>query len=141
MSRSPFSVKATTLGVSRLPCELIRTLGWSPSMMATTLLVVPRSIPMIFAMLCLLLSEGSVAGPAFARGTTRLHRVLGQRMCQNARGGAVTQVLHRQQVTRRRGNGRRGERNANSTVACQRLPLHVMPSQSPDAATRKIRLA
>src|SRR5438045_7635207 len=50
MRRSPFSVNATTDGVRRLPCELMRTLGWSPSMMATTLLVVPRSIPMIFAM-------------------------------------------------------------------------------------------
>src|SRR6185503_5436117 len=47
---SPLSVKATTEGVRRLPWALTRTLGWSPSMMATTLLVVPRSIPIGFAM-------------------------------------------------------------------------------------------
>jgi hypothetical protein len=29
----------------------MRTLGWSPSITATTLLVVPRSIPTIFAMI------------------------------------------------------------------------------------------
>src|SRR5205814_1384938 len=48
---SPLSVKATTEGVRRLPWALTRTLGWSPSMMATTLLVVPRSIPIGFAMI------------------------------------------------------------------------------------------
>src|SRR6266700_4095595 len=48
---SPLSVKATTEGVRRLPCELMRTFGWSPSITATTLLVVPRSIPTIFAMI------------------------------------------------------------------------------------------
>ena len=50
ISRSPFSVKPTTDGVIRLPWALISTLGASPSMMATQLLVVPKSIPMIFAM-------------------------------------------------------------------------------------------
>src|SRR5947207_10463659 len=51
---SPLSVKATTEGVRRLPWALTKTLGWSPSMMATTLLVVPRSIPIGFAMISLL---------------------------------------------------------------------------------------
>src|SRR5438105_14343772 len=48
-SRSPLSVKATTLGVRRLPSWLGMTLTSPPSMTATTELVVPRSIPMIFS--------------------------------------------------------------------------------------------
>ena len=48
-SRSPSFVNATTDGVMRLPSSLAMTLGSRPSMIATTLLVVPRSIPMIFA--------------------------------------------------------------------------------------------
>src|SRR5438045_1259760 len=48
---SPLSVKATTDGVRRLPWALTRTLGWSPSIIATTLLVVPRSMPIGFAMI------------------------------------------------------------------------------------------
>src|SRR3954468_1325675 len=59
---SPLSVKATTEGVRRLPWALTRTLGWSPSMMATTLLVVPRSIPIGFAMI--IDSYGSTPLPA-----------------------------------------------------------------------------
>ena len=45
--RSPLSVKPTTEGVVRFPVELMMTVGRSPSMTATTELVVPRSIPMI----------------------------------------------------------------------------------------------
>jgi len=48
-SRSPSLVNATTDGVMRLPSSLVSTLGSRPSMMATTLFVVPRSMPMIFA--------------------------------------------------------------------------------------------
>src|SRR5688572_20737933 len=44
---SPLSSKATTDGVRRLPSSLVMTLGSLPSMMATTELVVPRSMPMI----------------------------------------------------------------------------------------------
>src|SRR5262245_29212880 len=47
--RSPLSVNATTLGVSRLPSWLAMTLTSPPSMTATTELVVPRSMPMIFS--------------------------------------------------------------------------------------------
>src|SRR5260370_29520885 len=47
--RSPLSVKATTLGVRRLPSWLGMTLTSAPSMTATTELVVPRSMPMIFS--------------------------------------------------------------------------------------------
>src|SRR3990170_2157830 len=47
---SPSSVKATTDGVVREPSEFSITLGLPPSMIATQELVVPRSMPMIFAM-------------------------------------------------------------------------------------------
>ncbi len=45
--RSPLLVKATTEGVVRFPSALGITFGSPPSMTATTLLVVPRSIPII----------------------------------------------------------------------------------------------
>src|SRR6185295_19058785 len=48
-SVSPFSVNATTLGVSRLPSAFAITFGSEPSMIATTEFVVPRSMPMIFS--------------------------------------------------------------------------------------------
>ena len=46
-SRSPFSVKPTIDGVVRLPSEFGTTFGSEPSITATTLFVVPRSMPMI----------------------------------------------------------------------------------------------
>src|SRR5260221_12782115 len=46
---SPSSVKATTEGVVREPSEFSIPLGLPPSMIATQELVVPRSMPMIFA--------------------------------------------------------------------------------------------
>ena len=49
-SRSPSLVNATTEGVVRPPSALGITTGSPPSMTATTELVVPRSIPMTFAM-------------------------------------------------------------------------------------------
>src|SRR5262245_24244986 len=48
-SRSPLSVNATTLGVRRLPSWLAITFTSLPSITATTELVVPRSMPMIFS--------------------------------------------------------------------------------------------
>src|SRR5881275_2675848 len=53
-SRSPLSVNATTLGVSRFPSWLGMTLTSLPSITATTELVVPRSMPMIFSPLATL---------------------------------------------------------------------------------------
>src|SRR5699024_3472170 len=47
--RSPALVNATTEGVVRWPSALGITTGLPPSMTAAQLLVVPRSIPMIFA--------------------------------------------------------------------------------------------
>src|ERR1700691_498853 len=54
-SRSPLLVKATTDGVVRPPSSLGITLGSPPSITATTELVVPKSIPIIFAIASLLL--------------------------------------------------------------------------------------
>ncbi len=50
-SRSPLLVKATMEGVVRAPSSFAMTFGSPPSMTATHELVVPRSIPIIFAML------------------------------------------------------------------------------------------
>src|SRR5471032_2873626 len=48
---SPLSVYATTEGVVRAPSLFSMTLGLPPSITATQELVVPRSMPMIFAMI------------------------------------------------------------------------------------------
>ena len=47
--RSPSAVKATMEGVVRAPSAFSITLGAEPSMTATQELVVPRSMPMTFA--------------------------------------------------------------------------------------------
>src|SRR4051794_8641291 len=47
-SRSPLLVNATTDGVVRAPSWFAITVGWPASITATTELVVPRSIPIIF---------------------------------------------------------------------------------------------
>src|SRR3989449_8489298 len=49
-SRSPVLVKATTDGTVRPPSAEAMTVGSPPSITATTLFVVPRSIPMILPM-------------------------------------------------------------------------------------------
>src|SRR5215211_2055962 len=51
--RSPLGVTATTDGVSRSPSAFGMTVGSPPSMVAITELVVPRSIPIVRAMLVL----------------------------------------------------------------------------------------
>ncbi len=51
--RSPLSMKATTEGVVRLPSLLGITTGSLPSMTDTHELVVPRSIPIIFPIVCM----------------------------------------------------------------------------------------
>src|SRR5579863_9804621 len=55
--RSPSSVNATIEGVVRAPSEFSMTLGVAPSMTATHELVVPRSMPITFAIFSLLLSR------------------------------------------------------------------------------------
>src|SRR6201988_3070211 len=55
--RSPSSVKATIEGVVRMPSAFSITLGFLPSMTATHELVVPRSMPMTFAIPILLFRQ------------------------------------------------------------------------------------
>src|SRR5581483_10404844 len=54
-SRSPLCVNATTEGVTRPPSAFSITVGSPPSSTAMQLLVVPRSIPIVFAISSLLL--------------------------------------------------------------------------------------
>ena len=56
---SPSLVKATMEGVVRSPSEFSMTLATPPSMTATQLLVVPRSMPMILPMKVLRLNAVS----------------------------------------------------------------------------------
>ena len=59
--RSPVLVKPTTDGVVRAPSALAMTTGSPPSMTATQLFVVPRSIPIILLItLRLLFYQNSV---------------------------------------------------------------------------------
>src|SRR4029078_5794399 len=51
INRSPSLVKATTEGVVRAPSLFSMTFGLPPSITATQLLVVPRSMPITFAIL------------------------------------------------------------------------------------------
>jgi len=55
-SRSPFFANPTTDGVVREPSEFAITTGSFPSITATTEFVVPKSIPMIFAVAMKLIS-------------------------------------------------------------------------------------
>ena len=58
--RSPESVKATTDGVVRPPSAFSRTVGSPPSMTAMAELVVPRSIPIVFATFIPPMGEGAL---------------------------------------------------------------------------------
>ena len=63
---SPSFVKATTEGVSRLPSWLGITVGLPPSITATTEFVVPRSMPITFAMSAVLSLPRAREGPGRA---------------------------------------------------------------------------
>src|SRR3954449_4845063 len=68
-STSPFLAKATTLGVVREPSEFAMTSGSPPDRVATTELVVPRSIPTARAMgQVLLLVRVGYGDPAQTNG-------------------------------------------------------------------------
>ena len=69
-SRWPSFVKPTTDGVVRPPSAFGMTVGSPPSSTAMQLLVVPRSIPMVFAMLCLCLL-GRKSEPCYSRSVQR----------------------------------------------------------------------
>src|SRR5262245_5570732 len=49
--RSPVLVNPTTEGVNRLPSAFVITVGFPPSITATTEFVVPKSIPTALAMM------------------------------------------------------------------------------------------
>src|SRR6185503_2261688 len=68
-SRSPLLAKATTDGVMRPPSALVMTCGSPPSLTPTTELVVPRSMPMIFPMLSVLLRVVRDADERWAQDT------------------------------------------------------------------------
>ena len=82
-SRSPLLVNATTDGVVRAPSWLAMTVGCPPSITATTELVVPKSIPIIFPIRCverllvlvwlqgLLLNVSAPLSSFFSRRVTR----------------------------------------------------------------------
>src|SRR5512138_2213259 len=65
---SPSSVYAMIEGVVREPSEFSMTLGLPPSMIATHEFVVPRSMPMIFAMVRFLLLKSLVRNGVSAHG-------------------------------------------------------------------------
>src|SRR5438477_27128 len=73
---SPSLLKPTTDGVSRWPSSFSMTLGSRPSMIATTELVVPRSIPMIFFAIALFLPKPfpRLLGPAAVRRYSKYGR-------------------------------------------------------------------
>ena len=71
-STSPFSPHATTLGVMSEPSSFTITLGSRPSMMATTLFVVPRSMPMMRLMT---FAHASVVPSACAQAASMLRAV------------------------------------------------------------------
>src|SRR3954451_24136198 len=88
----------------------MRTLGWSPSMTATTELVVPRSMPIIFAMLSSLLVSGvlsDVRGTRLADKTSVQVRLY-QKVCHPDTPGDRAQVIAPSVVTSHAVAGRRG---------------------------------
>ena len=68
--RSPPAVNATTDGVVRPPSEFSMTVGSPPSKTAIQLLVVPRSIPIVFAIWCAPLENLSLLGADCSRRDT-----------------------------------------------------------------------
>src|SRR5215217_8191209 len=68
--RSPDWVKATTDGVVRPPSAFSMTVGSPPSRTAMHEFVVPRSIPMVFAMCCAPLQDLSLRDADCSRSGT-----------------------------------------------------------------------
>src|SRR5712691_3268414 len=90
--RSPVLVNATTEGVKRLPSLLMITVGFPPSITATTEFVVPRSMPTAFAIphltLCIIRLAHSVTRPlAPDRAVTGCHGPVWGRLSHGDLGG------------------------------------------------------
>src|SRR5437588_8883979 len=77
--RSPSAVKATIDGVVRAPSAFSMTLGLAPSMTATQELVVPRSMPMTFAIVLILPFRQRSPGLPEERPPVRPHEIGGGR--------------------------------------------------------------
>src|SRR3954471_11623102 len=75
--RSPLCVKATTDGVVRPPSEFSITVGSPPSRTAMHELVVPRSIPIVFAMWSAPLENLSLLGADCSRSGTSAEARIG----------------------------------------------------------------
>src|SRR5262245_26061833 len=116
--RSPSSVKATTDGVVRPPSSLAITVGWPPSMTATTELVVPRSIPMILPDLGIWLPALPAAGRYASSGKRRPRADLVKRPRGVGRGawpfGLIPRTSFSAPVSKVFGSGgRKGIQGAN----------------------------
>ncbi len=83
-SRSPVLLTATTDGVMRPPSLFVMTIGSPPSMTATTLFVVPRSIPITFGISCCLPSKVGFVVSTPRGGRSRLPGAAGCRAQQAA---------------------------------------------------------
>src|SRR2546426_6363780 len=152
--RSPASVKPTIDGVVRLPSEFGITTGSPPSITATQLLVVPRSIPMTLGidgalprsvlLQCSRRAEISRWGPAWANSA--LSPTLGIRRRRRFRRGAGLGHHHRggadQPIVELVALGHLRHDGAGGLVA---LPLHERFLQawgeplSPFGGTREAR--
>src|SRR5512142_477162 len=87
--RSPFLLNATTDGHSRPPSAVEITVADPPSMTDTTLLVVPRSIPMIFPIadtpcFSVIAGRSSAGYPGGRRGAVSGRLEYGQARAPNA---------------------------------------------------------
>src|SRR4051795_10184195 len=94
--RSPPWVKATTDGVVRPPSAFSMTVGSPPSRTAMHEFVVPRSIPMVFAMWCAPLLQISVGVTQIVAGRAHLQEraVIAPRSARVAGAPAVPEQVH-----------------------------------------------
>src|SRR5215475_4833408 len=86
--RSPVLVNPTTDGVKRLPSLLVITVGFPPSITATTEFVVPRSIPTAFAIVKTSKNDlVQTKYPLWTGGNSTLaHTEIESRRCQETNG-------------------------------------------------------
>src|SRR5271166_758511 len=89
--RSPSSVNATIEGVVRAPSEFSMTLGVAPSMTATHELVVPRSMPITFAIVFPLFLSRDRSAPRRPNHENDFHR-------PEAAGDVPSDPLHSKRV-------------------------------------------
>src|SRR6267143_1508140 len=155
-SRSPSLVKATTDGVVRAPSWLTMTVGSPPSIAATTELVVPRSIPIIFvAMLCSTMPrwprgmEQSKTRPAIraqnAEQSTRSawkgrYVQAGSYRGGGGRDGRHARGAQRGRACRREIDGGRDPKGADAAAVLRRLRLPCVQVRQRDRDIDGLRL-